>query len=271
MLSLIRMIDPVIFEWGPIAVRWYGLMYVLGYAAAIFLMRREIRAGRLPLTVQLLDSLIFYIIVGMFIGARTFYVFIYNWDHYSENMSEILQFWRGGLSFHGALVGIMISTYIFCRQNKKSFFQISDHMALVVPVGLFLGRIGNFINGELYGRVTTSPLGVVFPGAGPLPRHPSQLYQGVSEGLLMFAVLRFLRWKEVSSGKSRPHGTYGAIFIIGYGIIRFCVEFLREPDEQLGFFLGWITMGQILCLLMVLGGFFLLVRARKAGSLLPKN
>lgn len=241
-------IDPVIFSLGPLQIRWYGLMYVIGFLIAGYLFKVLIHRGFFKVAEEKIDTLVTTMILCMFIGARLTYVFVYNWDYYSENLSELLSVWQGGLSFHGALIGLITGGVIFARQNKISWLQVMDSVALAGTMGLFFGRLGNFINGELYGRITTHWIGVVFPDGGPLPRHPSQLYEAFLEGLLLTAIL----WVVLKRVKN--YGVISSLFLLGYGSFRFIVEFFREPDQQLGFYFGSVTMGQILCLLMIFGG-----------------
>lgn len=238
-------IDPVFFEIGPLQVRWYGLMYVAGFAVGSWLLTRLAKTGFWPLPKEKVDQYVTALIVGMFIGARTAYVFIYNWDYYSGHINEIFHVWRGGLSFHGAVFGMCLATAWFARKNKVHWFQIADCMAVAGLQGIFFGRMGNFINAELYGRVTTSPLGIIFPGAGPYPRHASQLYEGIMEGIVLAIIIYFIHRRQ------RYYGLVSSVFLVGYGTFRFIVEFFREPDSQLGYYFGGLTMGQILCLLML--------------------
>ncbi|MFP5489994.1 MAG: prolipoprotein diacylglyceryl transferase [Bacteriovoracia bacterium] len=251
-------IDPVLFELGPLQVRWYGLMYVAGFAVGSWLLGRLAKKGFWPLPKESIDKYVTALIIGMFLGARTFYVFIYNWDYYSGHFMEAFHVWKGGLSFHGAVFGMCLATAWFARKNKVHFFQIADCMAVAGGPGLFFGRMGNFINGELYGRVTDSPIGIIFPGGGPYPRHASQLYEGILEGIVLAIILYFVHKKQ------KHYGIVSTVFLIGYGTFRFIVEFFREPDSQLGYYFGGITMGQILCFLMLViaGGIY--AWARKA-------
>lgn len=243
-------IDPVIFNLGPLAVRWYGLMYVVGFVLAGFLLKKLIRRGFFKVEEDKIDSLITTMIICMFIGARVVYVFVYNWDYYANNLSELLAFWQGGLSFHGALAGLLTGGFIFAKRNGISWAQVMDNVALAGTPGLFFGRMGNFINGELYGRVTDSPFGMIFPSGGPYPRHPSQLYEGILEGLVLTIILWILL-KRV-----KFYGVLASVFLIGYGTFRYIVEFFREADAQLGYYFGGTTtMGQILCMIMILIGF----------------
>jgi phosphatidylglycerol:prolipoprotein diacylglycerol transferase len=253
-------IDPIIVEIGPLAVRWYGLMYLVAFVLGYFIIRSELRRKNGPIPVEAADDFAFYLIVGLLIGARIGYVLVYNISEYIRAPWEIFAFWHGGMSFHGGLAGMVIAGWIFSRLRQVSFLELADMGALAAPPGLAFGRIGNFINGELYGRVTDVPWGMVYPTGGDLPRHPSQIYQSLSEGVLLFALLWWLRRKT-----TRP-GEILVLFLIMYGVIRFNTEFFREPDPQLGFIVAWLTMGQILCLLMILGGMGLYIYIRRADS-----
>lgn len=251
-------IDPVIIQLGSLQIRWYGMMYVVGFIIGHIICRYLIKQGLFRITKDKMDTLTIFFLVGLFIGARLAYVFIYNWDYYSQFPGDILAIWKGGLSFHGAVVGIFFGLYFFSKRVKIPFLQMLDVAALAGTQGLLWGRIGNFINGELYGRVTTAPWGMIFPdGGGPYPRHPSQLYEGLMEGLILVLVLWFVK------SRVKIHGLITATFFIGYGFFRFIVEFFREADVQLGYYLGnSTTMGQILCFLMVLFGLGVVFFAR---------
>lgn len=250
-------IDPVIFSVGPLQIRWYGAMYVLGFVAGGFILKYLAQKKFWPLPVEAIDKYITWLILGMFFGARLFYVTFYNWEYYSVNLMEILSVWKGGLSFHGAVAGMCVATWFFAKKNNVHFFQIADCLAVAGTPGLFFGRMGNFINGELYGRVTDSWIGIIFPGGGPFPRHPSQLYEGVLEGVVLFGMLFYIHKKQ------RFYGVVSAVFLFGYGLFRFTVEFFREPDAQLGYYLNYFTMGQFLCLAMIVASYFILMYAKK--------
>ena len=250
-------IDPVIFQVGFLQVRWYGLMYVVGFVLGGYLLKKLADEKFWPLPKEKIDNFITSIIIGMFLGARFAYVFIYNWDYYSQNMGDILSVWKGGLSFHGAVFGMCMATWIYARKHNLHFFQLGDSMAVAGAQGLFFGRMGNFINGELFGRVTDSWAGIIFPEGGPFPRHPSQLYEGVLEGIVLFIILFAIHKRQ------RFYGVCSAAFLAGYGIFRFIVEFFREPDSQLGYYFGFLTMGQILCLLMIPMAWVMLMYAKK--------
>ncbi len=199
----------------------------------------------LQLQSQEIDIFLISLLIGMFLGARLTYVFVYNWEFYSFHYQDIFSVWKGGLSFHGAVLGMCLATWIFSLVKRISFLQLCDALALGASQGILWGRIGNFINGELYGRVTDSWVGVVFPRGGPFPRHPSQLYEGILEGLVVFVILFIVHRRQ------RFYGVTAAAFFALYGIFRFIVEFFREPDPQLGYYLGYFTMGQLLCLMML--------------------
>jgi phosphatidylglycerol---prolipoprotein diacylglyceryl transferase len=245
-------IDPILIELGPLRLSWYGLMYVLGFFASYLLVRYQMKKKDFGITRLEVENLYFYLILGLVIGARLGYVLFYDLKMYLSDPLEIFAIWHGGMSFHGGLIGVLIVGILFAWKNRKSFWKIADLIIVTVPIGLGLGRIGNFINGELYGRVTRVPWGMIFPRGGPLPRHPSQLYESALEGGVLFLILWFLK------NRNLPSGGLLALFLSLYGLFRFFVEFFREPDSQLGYILGPFTMGQVLCGFMVIGGVLLL-------------
>ena len=250
-------IDPVIFSIGPLSLRWYGMMYLVGFVAAFWLAGR--RLHRTTWSKEELSDMLFYGFVGVIAGGRLGYVFFYQFDMFLSDPLYLVKIWTGGMSFHGGLLGVIAALYWFARKQKTTLLHVGDFVAPIVPIGLGAGRIGNFINGELWGRTTDVPWGVVFPGAGPLPRHPSQLYEFFLEGLVLFAILWWFSKKE------RPVGSISGIFLAGYGSFRFIVEYFREPDAHLGLHAGIISQGQILSLPMMVIGTILLIRAyRKA-------
>jgi phosphatidylglycerol---prolipoprotein diacylglyceryl transferase len=257
-------IDPVIFSVGPLQVRWYGLMYVLGFAASIVLVKYQIKKFGFRELEKHFENLNLTLIISLVLGGRLGYVLFYNLPYYLSHPAEIMATWRGGMSFHGGLLGLIIGGVVFCRIKKLDFWRTADFYAVTIPIGLGLGRLGNFINGELYGRVTDVPWGMVFPGGGPLPRHPSQLYECLLEGLVLFLILWFSKEKQ-KPPSSWPAGSMIALFLIFYGIFRIGIEFFREPDAQLGFIFMKVTMGQLLSALMIAAGIVLgLVRRRQA-------
>lgn len=252
-------IPPVLVQIGPIAIRWYSLMYVVGYVVGYRLALRRIASGRAGLTRELLDKLLFYLVTGMLVGARIVYVVVYDPAEYRAHPLEVFALWKGGLSFHGAVIGMAAACWLFARRYDIPLLRVTDTVAFCGAPGLFFGRIGNFINGELYGRPTDVPWAMVFP-ADPLglPRHPSQLYEAVSEGVLLFLVLWYVDQRSYKHGWTKP-GLLTGTFLLGYAIVRFLLEFTRQPDAQLGFVVGPFSMGQLLSLTMLLVGLILLV------------
>lgn len=261
--------DPIAFSIGPLHVRWYGLMYLFGFITAWLLGRWRAKRSALPgapkpvWRTEEVDDLITYCVVGLIVGARLGYTLFYDFEYFASNPLQIFKIWQGGMSFHGGLLGLVGSAWFFMRKHGKSVAEVADFVAPLAPPGLFFGRMGNFINGELWGRPTDLPWGMVFPGnsAGNMPRHPSQLYEALLEGLILFIVL----W--IFSAKPRPRLAVIGLFLFLYGAFRFVVEFARQPDPQLGFIaFGWLSMGQILSLPMVLVGAAFLVRAYTRGD-----
>ena len=236
------------------------MMYVLGILSGWLLGRYRATKPWNRWTVESMDEFITWVIAGVVLGGRMGYVLFYNAGYYLSNPLKVFAVWEGGMSFHGGLIGVVIACWLFGRSHSLSLKEVGDFIAPLVPPGLFFGRIGNFINGELWGRYSDVPWAMRFPGAGGLPRHPSQLYEAALEGLLLFVILWWY------SSKPRPAGCVSALFLLGYGIFRFLVEFVREPDVQLGFVaLNWMSMGQLLCLpMMALGLFFLWQGYRRA-------
>jgi len=254
-------IDPIAFHLGPLAVRWYGLMYLVGFVAAWWLGLYRIRKGEGPqVTRHQFDDLLFLTVLGVILGGRLGYVLFYKPDYYLSHPLEIFAIWQGGMSFHGGLIGVMAAMTFAAWRHRIPYLQLMDFVAPLVPPGITTGRLGNFINGELWGRVTDVPWGMVFRGAGDAPRHPSQLYQFAGEGLALFCLLWWF------SSKARPRGQVSAFFLIGYGVFRFLAEFAREPDAFLGTLALGMTMGQWLCLPMIIGGIGLFVWSAKRAS-----
>lgn len=247
-------IDPVIFSLGPFHVRWYGLMYVLGFTASYYLVRHQLRQFRPARLEENFENLNVLLILAVIVGGRLGYVLFYNLGYYLDNPLEIPATWSGGMSFHGACLTLIVVGFLYCRRKGVDFWQAADLYTATIPIGIGLGRIGNFINGELFGRVTAMPWGMVFPGGGPSPRHPSQLYEAVLEGLLLFVLLWSVRHKPWQQVRSWPHGSILALFLAGYGCMRIIAEMFREPDPQVGFLFDLLTMGQLLSMAMVAAG-----------------
>ena len=241
-------LDPVMFRLGPVAVRWYGVAYLLGFLLGYAWLRRMSRRGELRLSLDQLGSLVTWVVVGVLLGGRLGWWLFYHRHEGAEPWYEPIATWHGGMSFHGALLGVVLVMLIWSRINRISMSNVTDCAALVAPVGLFFGRLANFINAELVGRVSNVPWAMVFPGE-TVARHPSQLYEAILEGPVLLAVVWSVR-------RFRPReGRIAAAFLVFYGLFRFLVEFTRQPDAQLGFIaLGWLTMGQILSLVLVMIG-----------------
>lgn len=249
---------PVAFHLGPLPVHWYGLMYLIGFVGGWGLLSLRLRAAhrRSFLTREQLSDLLFYAALGVILGGRLGYMLFYDWQEAIHHPLSILKTWTGGMSFHGGLLGVIIAMWFFARKTGKSLVELTDFIAPVVPIGLAAGRLGNFINGELWGRVTDMPWGVVFASGGDLPRHPSELYEFFLEGIVLFLVL----W--IFSRKERPRWAVSGLFLLLYGSFRFFVEFFREPDAQIGFVaFGWMTKGQLLSLPMIILGMAMFVFA----------
>jgi phosphatidylglycerol:prolipoprotein diacylglycerol transferase len=246
-------INPVAFHIGSWPVYWYGVMYLLGFTAAWGLLTWRRRLPWYAFTKEQVADLIFYGALGVIIGGRVGYVTFYDWPVFFNDPLIIFQTWKGGMSFHGGLIGVLLSLYIYSRKLKCNLLTLTDFIAPIVPIGLGAGRIGNFINGELWGRVTDLPWGMVFPYVDLAPRHPSQLYECLLEGVVLFIVL----W--LYSSRARPMGAVSGMFALGYGLLRIIAEFFREPDAQIGYIaFGWLTEGQLLSLPLVLLGVILL-------------
>ena len=249
-------IDPVLFSIGPLAVRWYALSYVAGVVLGWQLLRRRAAVSTDELSADNIDDFLVWATIGIILGGRLGYVFFYNFQYFLANPSEILATWRGGMSFHGGLLGVVVAVLLFCRRYKLSPLILGDMLACVAPIGLLFGRIANFINGELYGRVTEVPWGVVFPYAGPEPRHPSQLYEAFLEGLVLFVILNIM-WR---SQKVRANcGVLTGTFIAGYAAMRMIIELFRQPDSQIGFLTLGSTMGQWLSVPMLIIGLGMII------------
>jgi phosphatidylglycerol:prolipoprotein diacylglycerol transferase len=248
-------IDPVLISIGPLAVRWYALAYIVGIIAGWIYARAIIASPKLwggpaPLTVAQYDDFIVWVTLGIILGGRIGYVLFYNFPHFREHPIEILQLWNGGMSFHGGVLGSALAVILFALRRGISILSLGDVTLAVAPIGLFLGRLANFINGELWGRPSDVPWAMIFPTGGPVPRHPSQLYEAALEGLLLLAILAVL----VRCGALKRPGLVSSSFAIGYGLLRIFCEFFREPDPQLGFLWGGLTMGMLLSVPLIAAG-----------------
>ncbi len=254
-------IDPVAFQLGPLKIHWYGLMYLVGFAGAWWLGRWRARRPDSGWTPGQVDDLLFYVALGVILGGRVGYMLFYNLPVLLEQPWALLRVWEGGMSFHGGLLGVLFATWLFARRAGFRWWQVVDFIAPLIPIGLATGRIGNFINAELWGKVTDVPWAMVFPGAGPLPRHPTQLYEFFLEGVVLFVIL----W--IYSARPRPTMAVSGLFAAGYGLFRFVVEFVRVPDAHIGYLaFGWLTMGQLLTLPLIAVGLVLLGLAYRRGD-----
>jgi len=251
-------IDPVFLRIGPVQLRWYGLMYMLSFIISYFVLKRFAKYRKLNLSTDDLYDLLFYLIIGVMVGGRLGYVLFYDLPSYLRDPLSVFAIWQGGMSFHGGFIGVIIAAWFACRRKGWNFWEIADLVCVAVPIGLGLGRIGNFINGELYGRVTSVAWAMVFPDGGPDPRHPSQLYEAFLEGLVLFLILRWIYKKNLY------RGTVFWALVGFYGLFRFLVEFVREPDSQIGFDLGPFTRGQLLTFpMLVIGMTLMIIYARR--------
>ena len=263
-------IDPVLISVGPFAIRWYALAYIVGilagwlYARAI-IGNERLWGGPAPMTRLDFDDFVLWVTLGVILGGRLGYVLFYNFGYFADNPLEALQLWKGGMSFHGGFLGVVAAVILFARARRIPVRSLGDVACAVAPIGLLLGRLANFINGELWGRPADVPWAMVFSGAGPLPRHPSQLYEAALEGIVLLAVLAVL----VRAGALKRPGLILGAFSLGYGLARSIAEFFREPDTQLGFLWGGLTMGMLLSLPMILAGALLIAQALRRKPAVP--
>ena len=249
--------DPIALSLGPLKIHWYGLMYVIGFLGFLIIGKMRSKEPKSVMNPDRVDDMMFWGAIGVVAGGRTGYMLFYNLKGLLADPLSFFHVWDGGMSFHGGLLGVILAMFLLARRWNLRFFEVSDFVAPLVPIGLFAGRIGNFINAELWGRQTDVPWGVVFPNVDNVPRHPSQLYQAFLEGLVLFVLLHFYR------KASPPVGAISGLFLVGYGIARILAEFVREPDAHIGYLAGGITQGQLLSLPMVLLGLFFMWGAYK--------
>jgi phosphatidylglycerol:prolipoprotein diacylglycerol transferase len=254
-------LSPIALQLGPVAVRWYSLAYITGILAGWWYLLKLLDQPGAPMARRHADDFVFDATLGVLLGGRIGYVLFYRPDYYLQHPVEIFKLWEGGMSFHGGAAGVLIAILFYCRRKGLSWLRVTDYIACVAPIGLFFGRLANFVNGELWGKPSTVPWAIVFPGAGDVPRHPSELYEAGLEGLVLFAILSLLFWK--SDARYKP-GFLAGSFVLGYGVFRFIVEFFREPDEQLVEFarVTHLHMGQWLCVPMILVGLYVVLTAK---------
>ncbi len=243
-------------QFGGFGIRWYALAYIVGLLAGWYLLRREASHIGSPLSHETVDILLNYVLFGVIVGGRLGYILFYNSAYYLAHPLAMLRIWEGGMAFHGALLGVSVAVLIMAKRHHVPFFVLTDRIALVVPIGLFFGRLSNFINGELYGRVTALPWAMIFPNSDGQPRHPSQLYEAGLEGLLL-GVIMLMLWRR---GWLQQHGRITGVFLASYGVARSMIEFVREPDAQIGLLLDIVSMGQLLSVPMIIFGVYLIMR-----------
>ena len=252
-------IDPVIFSIGFVEIRWYGIAYIAAFLIGSYLIKSFSQKLKYNINNDVIDKFFIWAIIGVIFGGRIGYVLFYQIENFIINPIYIFYIWNGGMSFHGCLIGMIISIFLFSKKNKISFFKLTDLVSFVAPIGLFFGRMANFINVELIGRVTDFPLAIIYPTIDKFPRHPSQLYEALFEGLIIFILLLIFILKKMPNINI---SNISGLFLFFYGIFRFFIEFLREPDQQIGLFFSIFSMGQILCIPMILFGLFLLIKKK---------
>lgn len=253
-------IDPIALQIGPIAIRWYALAYITGLLIGWVYVRHLARTKTISLNINMIDDLLVWIMVGVILGGRFGYVIFYQAQFYIENPMAVFAVWQGGMSFHGGLIGVVVALYWFARRRQVGFFSVADAIAPIFPFGLMLGRISNFVNGELFGRFSDVPWAIVFPQGGNIPRHPSQLYEAFLEGALLLCVMLYLVHARSAYRKS---GLLSGVFLLGYSVARIVSEIYRQPDQQIGFIWSYFTMGQVLSVPLGAVGLFIIVTSKR--------
>ena len=263
---IVHNFDPVLIDLGIFQIRWYSMAYILGivmgwmYAYRIIKLTRENKYNFKQITTSQFDDLIIYLVIGIILGGRFGYVIFYNFEYYIQNFIEIFKLWKGGMSFHGGLLGVIISIIIFAKNKKENFFKFADIVSCIAPIGIFLGRIANFINGELYGKVSTLPWAIIFPHGGNIPRHPSQIYEAILEGIVLFLLINYFALKKKLLFRT---GYVSGLFLIFYSIVRIFSEFFREPDIHLGLFFNYFSLGVLLSLVTLIAGLSIILSIKK--------
>ncbi len=263
---IVHSFDPVLIDFGLFQIRWYSMAYILGiilgwiYAVRIIHLTNQNNYNFEQIKKSQFDDLIIYLVVGIILGGRIGYVIFYNFEYYSQNFLEIFKLWQGGMSFHGGLLGVIISIIIFSKKTKTNFFKFADIVSCVAPIGIFFGRIANFINGELYGKIANVPWGVIFPNGGDIPRHPSQLYEALLEGLILLLLINYFAIKKKLLFKP---GYISCLFLITYSVARIFSEIFREPDLHLGLVFNYFSLGTLLSLITLISGIFIILYIKK--------
>jgi len=263
---IVHNFDPVLVDLGLFQIRWYSISYILGiilgwlYAVKIIKQITKNKYNYQPITTSNFDDLIIYLIIGIILGGRLGYVIFYNLEYYSQNFFEIFKLWQGGMSFHGGLLGVILSIIFFSKKTKTNFFKFADIISCVAPIGLFLGRIANFINGELYGKISTLPWAIIFSSGGSVARHPSQIYEAILEGIILFILINYLALKKQLLFKA---GYISGLFLVSYSILRIFSEIFREPDLHLGLFFNYFSLGTVLSIATLVAGLVIIMSAKK--------
>ena len=263
---IVHNFNAVFLDFGFFQIKWYSLAYIVGIILGWVYAKKIIKRSELnnfnfkAIKISEFDDLIIYLIIGIILGGRLGYVILYDFEYYGQNILEIFKIWNGGMSFHGGLLGVIFATLLFSKKTNNSFFKFSDVISCVAPIGIFLGRLANFINGELYGKISSVPWAVIFPQAGNAPRHPSQLYEALLEGVLLFIIINFLAFNKKLLFKP---GYISGYFLIFYSILRIISEYFREPDKHLGYFFNYFSLGVLLSLLTVLFGCLIIFLSKK--------
>ena len=263
---IVHNFDPVLIDLGLFQIRWYSIAYILGiiigwmYATKIIKLTTINKYNFEQIKISHFNDLIVYLVIGIVLGGRLGYVFFYNLEYYSQNLLEIFKIWQGGMSFHGGLLGIIVSIIFFSKKIKTNFFKLSDIVSCVAPIGIFLGRIANFINGELYGKISTLPWAVIFLNGGSVARHPSQIYEAILEGLILFILINYLALKKQLLFKT---GYISGFFLVSYSILRIFAENFREPDIHLGYFFNHFSLGALLSFITLIAGLLIILSIKK--------
>ena len=258
--------DPVLIDLGLLKIRWYSIAYILGILAGWIYAIKIIKITTInysnfdQIKKSNFDDLVIYLIVGIVLGGRCGYIIFYNFEYYSQNFFEVFKIWHGGMSFHGGLLGVIISVLFYSKKTNTNFFKYADIISCVAPIGIFLGRISNFINGELYGKISTLPWAVIFPNGGSAPRHPSQIYEAIFEGLVLFVIINYLAIKK---NLLLEPGYVSGLFLIFYSVLRIFVEIFREPDAHLGVFFNYFSLGVLLSILSLIVGLLIILSIKK--------
>jgi len=263
---IVHNFDPVLIDLGLFQIRWYSIAYILGiiigwvYATKLIKLTTINKYNFEQIKTSQFDDLVIYLIIGIILGGRLGYVIFYNFEYYSQNFFEIFKLWRGGMSFHGGLLGVIISIIFFSKKTKTNFFKFADIVSCVAPIGLFLGRVANFINGELYGKISTLPWAIIFPNGGSVARHPSQIYEAILEGIILFILINYLALKKQLLFKA---GYISGLFLVSYSILRIFSEIFREPDLHLGLFFNYFSLGTVLSIVTLVAGLIIIMSAKK--------